>query len=65
LYHNISNVPPLDGYEDVVYHADPYSFGVVDPDTGETIQECDAKALAEYIRQTGEWRLFRPKKGGE
>lgn len=51
----MKNVPTLDGYEDVVCYADPYSFGFVEPKTGETIQEVSAKKFAEYVKQSGKY----------
>lgn len=63
LYTYLQNVPPLEGYEDILCHADATSFGFVDPDTGETVQDVDAKFLAERIVESGKYnggpiRLF-------
>lgn len=54
-YKNLENVPPLDGYEDVASHADPYAFGFVDPATGETVQDATAKFLARRVRESGKY----------
>lgn len=55
-YKNLQNVPPLDGYEDIACHADPHSFGFVDPETGETIQgDVGAKFLAKRVRESGKY----------
>ncbi len=56
LYQNIQNVPPLEGYEDIACHADPYGFGFVDPDTGETVQEVSAKFLVDRIKESGKYQ---------
>ena len=55
IYKNMENVPPLEGYEDVAVHADPYSFGFVDPQTGETVQSTDARFLANRLRESGKY----------
>ncbi len=55
IYKNMENVPPLEGYEDVAVHADPYSFGFVDPETGETVQSADARFLAKRLRESGKY----------
>ena len=51
-YKNLANVPPIDGYEDIAVHADPYSFGFVDPVTEETVQSADAKFFANRVRES-------------
>ena len=63
LYTNLQKVPPLDGYEDILCHADAISFGFVDPVTGENVQDFDAKFLATRIIESGKYnggpiRLF-------
>jgi len=55
FYRNMEKVEALDGYEDVVCHADPYSFVFQDPDTGETLQELSAESLAKQIRESGKY----------
>ena len=45
----------MEGYEDVAVHADPYSFGFVDPETGETVQSADARFLANRLRESGKY----------
>ena len=55
LYTNLQNVPPLDGYEDIACHADPLSFGFVDPVTGETVQDVDARFLAKLVIESGKY----------
>ena len=54
-YINLQNVPPLDGYEDIACHADPLSFGFVDPVTGETVQDVDARFLAKLVIESGKY----------
>lgn len=60
LYRNAEKVKPLDGFEDVVCHADPDGFGLVDSVTGETIQNLSAKELAELIRKSGKYKEGTP-----
>ena len=55
LYTNLQKVPPLDGYEDIACHADPRSFGFLDPVTGETVQDVDAKFLAKLVIESGKY----------
>ena len=55
VYKNLVNVPPLDGYEDIACHADPYSFGYKDPETDETVQEASAKEFAKRVRESGKY----------
>ena len=55
VYKNMENVPPLDGYEDIACHADPYSFGFSDPVTGENIQDVSAKTLAKRVIESGKY----------
>lgn len=54
-YQNLQNVPPLDGYEDIACHADPYNFSFVDPEADETVQNVDARFLAKRIRESGKY----------
>ncbi len=56
LYKNLQNVTEIDGYEDIGCHADPYMFGYVDPDTGETVQEVSAKHFAKTIIESGKYK---------
>ena len=56
VYNNMENVDPLDGYEDVACHADPYSFGFVDPDTGMEVQEADARMFARLLKDSGKYQ---------
>ena len=63
LYTYLQKVPPLDGYEDILCHADARSFGFLDPVTGETVQDVDASFLAKRIVESGKFnggpiRLF-------
>ena len=63
LYTYLQKVPPLDGYEDILCHADARSFGFLDPVTGETVQDVDASFLAKRIVESGKYnggpiRLF-------
>ena len=54
-YENLQEVPPLDGYEDIACHADPISFGFVDPETDKTVQEVGAKFFAKRVRESGKY----------
>ncbi len=51
-FKNMVNVPPLDGYEDVVCHSDASSFSFQDPDTGEVLVDLDAKRFAELVKSS-------------
>ena len=54
-YQNLQSVPPLDGYEDIACHADPYEFGFIDPETGETVQGVGASFFAKRVRESGKY----------
>ncbi len=56
LYRNMDDVPEIAGYEDIVCHADPYSFGYIDPQTGETVQDVSAKEFAQRVRESGRYK---------
>ena len=56
LYRNLNMVEEIEGYEDISCHADPYSFGFVDPDTGETVQEFTAKQFAKIVKDSGKYK---------
>ena len=53
-YVNLQNVPPLDGYEDIACHADPWEFCFVDPTDDKTVQKVGAKFLADRVRESTE-----------
>ena len=54
-FKNLQNVPPLDGYEDIACHADPYNFSFVDPEADETVQNVGARFIAKRIRESGKY----------
>ena len=56
FYRNMEKVVPIEGYEDIVCHADSHSFSFQDPDTGEIFEEITAKEMAEQIRKSGKYK---------
>lgn len=55
MYHNLQEFPPLDGYEDIACHADPYSFGFVDPESEDTVQSVSAQFFAKRVKESGKY----------
>ena len=55
FYLNLENVEPVDGYQDVACHADPYSFAAQDPVTEEVLLDLPARELAFRIIDSGKY----------
>ena len=60
LYLNAKNVPPLEGFEDIVCHSDAQSFAFVDPLTGNTVSDTSASELASLVRASGKYKEGTP-----
>ena len=56
LYKYAVKVPPIEGYEDVVFHADRQSFLILDPDTQEIEKRVSSKELADLIRNSNNYK---------
>jgi hypothetical protein len=50
LYKYAVKVKPLQGFEDVVFHADRTSFLILDPETDDIVQRISPKELSEILR---------------
>lgn len=56
LYKYAIDLPPLDGYEDIAFHADRKSFLILDPDTQEIIERVTPQKLAELVLNSSNYK---------